>query len=129
VESDRPITDADIIAFSISFENDYPYLLDILDRAGIPLKSDDRAGRHPLVIAGGVACFLNPEPLAPFIDCFLIGEAEEILPRFFQIFEPRTHRKTVLKNLAHKVPGTTMTAPLQPLNLWRTCRRKLNAPI
>ena len=95
VESDRPITDADIIAFSISFENDYPYLLDILDSAGIPLKSGDRAGRHPLVIAGGVACFLNPEPLAPFIDCFLIGEAEEILPRFFQIFEPRTPKKTV----------------------------------
>ncbi len=114
VESDRPITDADIIAFSISFENDYPYLLDILDRAGIPLKSGDRAGRHPLVIAGGVACFLNPEPLAPFIDCFLIGEAEEILPRFFQIFEPRTHRKTVLKNLAHNVPGTYIPAFYRP---------------
>ena len=114
VESDRPITDADIIAFSISFENDYPYLLDILDRAGIPLKSADRAGRHPLVIAGGVACFLNPEPLAPFIDCFLIGEAEEILTRFFQIFEPRTHRKAVLKNLAHKVPGTYIPAFYRP---------------
>ncbi len=114
VESDRPITDADIIAFSISFENDYPYLLDILDRAGIPLKSGDRTGRHPLVIAGGVACFLNPEPLAPFIDCFLIGEAEEILPRFFQIFEPRTAKKEVLKNLAHKVPGTYIPAFYRP---------------
>ena len=103
-----------IIAFSISFENDYPYLLDILDRAGIPLKSGDRAGRHPLVIAGGVACFLNPEPLAPFIDCFLIGEAEEILPQFFQIFEPRTHRKTVLKNLVHNVPGTYIPAFYRP---------------
>jgi radical SAM family uncharacterized protein len=114
VESDRPIADADIIAFSISFENDYPYLLDILDRAGIPLKSGDRSDRHPLVIAGGVACFLNPEPLAAFIDCFLIGEAEEILPRFFQIFEPRTPKKSVLKNLARKVPGIYIPAFYRP---------------
>jgi len=114
VESDRPITDADIIAFSISFENDYPYLLDILDKAGIPLKSRDRASRHPLVLAGGVACFLNPEPLAPFIDCFLIGEAEDILPRFFQLFEPRTDKKAVLKTLARNVPGTYIPAFYQP---------------
>ena len=93
VESNRPIADADIIAFSISFENDYPHLLDILDSAGLPLKSDNRTGRLPIVIAGGVASFLNPEPLAPFIDCFLIGEAEEILPRFFQTFEPREDKK------------------------------------
>ena len=114
VESDRPITDADIIAFSISFENDYPHLLDILASAGIPLKSGDRADRYPLVIAGGVACFLNPEPLAAFIDCFLLGEAEEILPRFFQIFEPRTHREAALKNLANKVPGTYIPAFYRP---------------
>ena len=110
VESGRPITDADIIAFSISFENDYPYLLDILDSAGIPLKSGDRAERYPLVMAGGVACFLNPEPLAAFIDCFLMGEAEDILPQFFRIFEPRTPKKTVLKNLAQNVPGTYIPA-------------------
>ena len=114
VESDRPITDADIIAFSISFENDYPHLLDILASARIPLKSSDRADRYPLVIAGGVACFLNPEPLAAFIDCFLLGEAEEILPRFFQIFEPRTHKEAALKNLAHKVPGAYIPAFYRP---------------
>ena len=114
VESNRPLTDADIIAFSISFENDYPHLLDILDRAGLPLKSENRTGRHPLVIAGGVACLLNPEPLAPFIDCFLIGEAEEILPTFFQTFESRKDKKTVLKNLAHKVPGAYIPAFYRP---------------
>jgi radical SAM family uncharacterized protein len=114
VESSRPITNADIIAFSISFENDYPHLLDILDRAGLPLKSDNRTGRHPLVIAGGVACLLNPEPIAPFIDCFLVGEAEEILPTFFQIFESSRAKKTVLKNLAHKVPGAYIPAFYRP---------------
>ena len=114
VESDRPITDADIIAFSISFENDYPHLLDILAGAGIPLKARDRADRYPLVIAGGVASLLNPEPIAAFIDCFLIGEAEEILPRFFQEFEPRTHKEAVLKNLAHNVPGAYVPAFYRP---------------
>jgi len=105
IESGRPIADADIIAFSISFENDYPHLLTILDQAGIPLRSSERGARHPLVIAGGVACFLNPEPIAPFIDCFLLGEAEGILPRFFQVFEPRTDKMELLKNLACRVPG------------------------
>jgi len=110
IESGRPIADADIIAFSISFENDYPHLLTILDQAGIPLRSGERSARHPLVIAGGVACFLNPEPMAPFIDCFLLGEAEGILPRFFQVFEPGTDKQELLKNLACQVPGAYVPA-------------------
>jgi radical SAM family uncharacterized protein len=110
LESGRPLTDADIIAFSISFENDYPHLLSILDKAGLPLRSKDRAGQQPLVIAGGVACFLNPEPIAAFIDCIIIGEAEDILPRFFQIFEPHKDRKAVLKALARDVPGVYVPA-------------------
>ncbi len=110
IESGRPIADADIIAFSISFENDYPHLLTILDQAGIPLRSGERSARHPLVIAGGVACFLNPEPIAPFIDCFLLGEAEGILPRFFQVFEPGTDKQELLKNLACQVPGAYVPA-------------------
>jgi radical SAM family uncharacterized protein len=110
MESGRPIADADIIAFSISFENDYPHLLTILDQAGIPLRSSERNARHPLVIAGGVACFLNPEPIAAFIDCFLLGEAEGILSRFLQVFKPTTHKKDLLKNLAREVPGAYVPA-------------------
>jgi radical SAM family uncharacterized protein len=110
VESDRPIASADIIAFSISFENDYPHILTILDQAGIPLRSGERNTRHPLVIAGGVACFLNPEPIATFIDCFLLGEAEGILPRFFQVFESGSDKNELLKNLARQVPGAYVPA-------------------
>jgi radical SAM family uncharacterized protein len=110
VESGKPIASADIIAFSISFENDYPHLLTILDQAGIPLRSGDRSSRHPLVIAGGVACFLNPEPIAAFIDCFLLGEAEGILPRFFQVFEPGGDKHELLINLARQVPGAYVPA-------------------
>ena len=113
VESGKPIASADIIAFSISFENDYPHLLTILDQAGIPLRSADRSVGHPLVIAGGVACFLNPEPIAPFIDCFLLGEAEGILPRFFQVFEPGRDKKELLKELACQVPGAYVPALYQ----------------
>lgn len=113
IESGRPISDFDIIAFSVSFENDYPNLLTILDRAGIPLRSDDRGTPHPLVIAGGIAFFSNPEPVSPFIDCFLIGEAEAILPRFFDIALPdllSQDKRTCLKTLARNVTGAYVPA-------------------
>ncbi|MEE8552503.1 MAG: radical SAM protein [Desulfobacterales bacterium] len=113
IESGRPISDFDIIAFSVSFENDYPNLLTILDRAEIPLRSDDRGTPHPLVIAGGIAFFSNPEPVSPFIDCFLIGEAEAILPRFFDIALPdllSQDKRTCLKTLARNVTGAYVPA-------------------
>ena len=110
-------------------------MLTILDQAGIPLRSADRSAGHPLVIAGGVACFLNPEPIAPFIDCFLLGEAEGILPRFFQVFEPGRDKKELLKELACQVPGAYVPALYQAryqadgtlanLSPWREFRQKL----
>lgn len=115
VESGRPIASADIIAVSLSFENDYPNLLTILDNAGIPLKAADRGDDHPLVIAGGVACFLNPEPLAAFVDCFLIGEAEGILPGFIDTYDPHADKKAALLSLARNVPGTYVPAFYSPI--------------
>jgi hypothetical protein len=76
LESGKSLRDFDIIAFSVSFENDYPNILTALHYSGLPLRTSDRKAPLPLVIAGGVTCFLNPEPIAAFIDCFLIGEAE-----------------------------------------------------
>lgn len=109
LESGRNISDFDVIAFSVSFENDYPNLLTILEMARLPLKAVDRNIPHPLVIAGGVALFLNPEPVAPFIDCILIGEAEVILDKFFDILSSsplNEDRMQLLKTLAQNVPGT-----------------------
>src|SRR5438477_5461517 len=81
LEHDRPVRDFDVVAFSISFEADYVHVLDCLALAGIPLwRSERTAG--PLVVAGGPATFLNPEPVAEFVDLFLIGEAEEMLGEF-----------------------------------------------
>ena len=81
-EQDRSVGDFDVVAFSISFESDYLNVLHCLRLAGIPLRSRERGPRTPLVIAGGPATFLNPEPLAEFVDLFLIGEAEEMLGEF-----------------------------------------------
>ena len=105
VESERPLTDFDVVAFSVSFESDYPHILTILDASGIPLKTEDRVSSHPIVLAGGVACFLNPEPIAAFIDGFLIGEAEEIVVRFFSRFDPEEDRSRMLETLARSVAG------------------------
>ncbi len=90
LESCRPLRDFDMVAFSLSFENDYPALLDVLELASIPLTRERRDGSHPLVIAGGVCAFLNPEPLADFIDLFIIGEGEDVLPRLIAAYG--THR-------------------------------------
>ena len=110
IESGNPLAAADIVAFSLSFENDYPHLLAILEKSGLPLRADARSQDHPLVLAGGVACFLNPEPIAVFIDCFLIGEAEGILPKFIETFDPASGRHDLLVNLARKVPGAYVPA-------------------
>ena len=65
-ESSTPLRDFHLLAFSISFENDYLHVLKILHMAGIPLRAADRGKNDPLVVMGGAALFLNPEPLAPF---------------------------------------------------------------
>jgi radical SAM family uncharacterized protein len=84
LESQRPLSDFDILAFSISFENDFLSLLTLLDLAHIPLESRLRERGYPLVIAGGVAVFLNPEPISEFFDLFILGEAEEVIKEFLE---------------------------------------------
>ncbi|MFM7734410.1 MAG: radical SAM protein [Alphaproteobacteria bacterium] len=79
LESGRPLSSFDVLAFSISFETDYVHLVDLLAGAGIDPWRAARGERAPLVMAGGPATFLNPEPIAPFVDLFLVGEAEEML--------------------------------------------------
>ncbi|HOW56477.1 MAG TPA: radical SAM protein [Smithellaceae bacterium] len=87
LENQKPVNEFAILAFSLSFENDYPHVLELLELAGIPLLSAERDIRQPLVIGGGIAATLNPEPLADFFDLFILGEAEESLPIFTRIYE------------------------------------------
>lgn len=77
LESGDPISEHDVLAFSIGYEMAYSTVLDMMDMAGIPIHSADRKTLLPLVIAGGTAA-LNPEPMADFIDIFLLGEGEEM---------------------------------------------------
>ncbi|MGB5424640.1 MAG: radical SAM protein, partial [Desulfobacterales bacterium] len=120
VESGRSLTEFDIIAFSVSFENDYPNILEVLATAGLPLQSRERRDTHPLVIAGGVACFLNPEPLAPYIDCFLIGEAEAMLEGFIDCLQGKGYpehrdRRQLLAACARHVRGVYVPQFYRPV--------------
>ncbi|HVN85405.1 MAG TPA: radical SAM protein [Candidatus Binatia bacterium] len=117
LESNRPLTDFDIIAFSISFEVDYWHVARLLSLARIPVRSAQRSG-HPLIVAGGPATFLNPEPIADFIDLFLIGEAEEMLPEFLALYceahAAGVERDHGLRQAAERVAGAYVPAFYAP---------------
>ena len=83
-ETGTPLRDFDVVAFSVSFENDYLHVLQVLRLAGIPLRAKDRGPHDPLVVLGGAAMFLNPEPLAPFADLVAVGEGEPMVPRMME---------------------------------------------
>jgi radical SAM family uncharacterized protein len=85
LESQKPLSSFDILAFSISFENDFLNVLTLLELAHIPSESRLRDEKHPWVIAGGVAVFLNPEPISEFFDLFILGEAEEVIGEFLEV--------------------------------------------
>lgn len=78
LESKRPCRDFDVIGFSLGYETVYTNVLTMLDLSGIPLRSGDRRGGDPIILAGGHSAY-NPEPMAPFIDAFCIGEGEEAM--------------------------------------------------
>ncbi|WP_211334795.1 radical SAM protein [Desulfosoma caldarium] len=107
MESSRPLTDFHLIAFSVSFENDYPAILEMLHWAGLSVRSADRHETDPLVAAGGVAVLLNPEPLADFMDFFFIGEAEGLVNPFVRhwIDAQGASRREILEYLAEHCPG------------------------
>lgn len=77
IESRDPVKDFDFVGFTMQYELSYTNVLNMLDLAGIPLKSEDRKDLAPLVVAGG-PCVCNPEPIADFIDIFFLGEGEEV---------------------------------------------------
>lgn len=86
LESQDPVKDFDMVAFTIGYEMCYTNILNMLSLAGIPLRSKDRKGLHNMVFAGGV-CAYNPEPLADFIDFFSIGEGEDITVEIVSLYD------------------------------------------
>ncbi len=86
LESQRPVKEFDLIAFTIGYEMSYTNVLNMLRLAGIPLRSAQREGLHNLVFAGGV-CAFNPEPLAEFVDFFSLGEGEESTVEILSLYD------------------------------------------
>ncbi len=108
-ESQKPLLDFHLVAFSVPYENDYTNILDMLRLAGIPTNPEERGPHHPLVCGGGVALFLNPEPMAPFLDFIFAGEAEAIIPDFIGFWKEHENtsaaRPEILRELGKSVPG------------------------
>jgi radical SAM family uncharacterized protein len=118
LETKHPLAAFDILAFSLPYETLYTNTLNLLDLAGIPIRSSERGLSDPLIIAGGHACF-NPEPMYAFIDAFVIGEGEEVIHEILNAVRKFSRsrvdtpnrvnlstrqRDNVLKELAH-IPG------------------------
>jgi radical SAM family uncharacterized protein len=104
LETRRPLKDFDIVGFSMGYELGYTNVLNILDMAGIPVLRTERNGSDPLIIGGG-SCGLNPEPMSDFFDIFIIGEAEETMPRFLDVFREFGKDRGLLLRKAAAVPG------------------------
>lgn len=85
LETKTPVKEMDLFGFTLQYEMSFTNILNMLDLGGIPLKREERTGDDPIIIAGG-PCGYNPEPLADFIDIFLIGDGEESLPKLLNAF-------------------------------------------
>jgi len=107
LESQHPLGQFDVVAFSLSFENDYPNILKILALAGIPATAAARGEELPLLAAGGIAVTLNPEPLADFFDLFLLGEGEVTVPPLLAALKASWDRRRdeLLATLQRETPG------------------------
>jgi radical SAM superfamily enzyme YgiQ (UPF0313 family) len=106
VESQRPLSDFAVLAFSLNYEIDFLNIAPLLKSSGIPLYSEERDATCPLVIAGGPCITANPMPVQPFFDCLCIGEAEVILPAMMPILSEGIsgNRDGLLRSLSG-VPG------------------------
>jgi radical SAM superfamily enzyme YgiQ (UPF0313 family) len=106
LETQTPVRDFDVVAFSVSFETDYFNMARMLRLAGVPLWSRERNDRDPLVVMGGAASFLNPEPIADFTDVVGVGEGEVLVPQLVDaIFENEGTKDELLVALARKGRG------------------------
>jgi len=114
LESQRALGDFDLVAFSISFENDYLNLPTLFELAGLPLWRDERDAQHPLVLVGGVCAFLNPEPLAEIADLFAIGEAEALLPGLLSALAAEVPTRRALLATLAGVPGIYVPSLYRP---------------
>lgn len=113
VETETPLGEFGCITFSVSFEEDYVNLLKMLDRARIPLRRRDRGPWDPLIIMGGSCAAINPLPMAEFVDVFVLGAAENVLPELLPALAEEKEPSAVLERLAAQ-PGFFVPAHHNP---------------
>ena len=148
LESQRPLRDFDIVGFSLGYELTYTNVLNLLGLAGIPVTAVERDDSYPLVIAGGSGA-LNPEPMAEFIDAFVIGDGEEVIDEFLDAYrETKSAGKQQLLLKLSSIPGVYVpslyhveyhqdgqvksilpTLPEAPLPITRRIVSKLPSPL
>src|SRR6476660_9948818 len=102
LESQSPVSDFDVFAFSVSFEWDYVNVLTLLRLAGMPRYASERTQHDPLIVVGGAVTFVNPEPLALFADVIAAGEAEVLVPSLERAFRETNDRDGMLQFLAQE---------------------------
>src|SRR3954462_7718630 len=100
IESDTPVRDFDVLAFSVSFEWDYTNVVSMLRLAGVPAGAEARTRHDPLVVIGGTVTFVNPEPLALFADVIAAGEGEVLIPSLMSGIGAASDRDDLLGRLA-----------------------------
>jgi radical SAM family uncharacterized protein len=108
VDTHQHAGEFDVFAFGLAAELVYTNVLECLDLAGVPVRSDDRRPEHPIVVAGG-HCVFNPEPMADFVDAFVLGDGEEVIGEVTEVVGAwkrggRADREAVLRELA-TIPG------------------------
>lgn len=136
-ESGRALSEFSLLFYSISFEHDYVNIARLLIAGGVPLFAKDRqdgpvTGTHPLVIGGGVATFMNPEPLAPFTDLFLLGEAEGIFPALLPLLCRHVEamsRSELLLAIQREIGGAYVPSLYRPRYDEKTGRLSGNDPV
>ena len=146
LESGDPIAEFDIIGFSMGYEMAYTNVLNMLDLAGLPLRSEDRTELTPIVVAGGTSMY-NPEPLSPFVDLVSLGEGEDVTVEMIQLYReakrggwskvqflretsqiqglyvPSLYEVTYAEDGNMLVPSTEVTQDRVMLELFRGCIR------
>ncbi|MCP5464946.1 MAG: radical SAM protein [Deltaproteobacteria bacterium] len=115
LENNRPVNDFDCVALSISFENDYLNLLPILNQANVPFFANERGEDDPIVLAGGAAITINPEPIRPFLDVFFVGEAEEAAAEIVDVLRQDLKRDAKIQALG-KIEGVYIASEVPDLN-------------
>ncbi len=98
LETHRPLKDFDIVGFTLQYELSYTNILNMLDMGQMPVRSEDRGDEYPVVIAGG-PCSVNPLPLAPFIDAFVVGDGEEVIKDILDVYRELSNGEAKIERL------------------------------